>query len=189
MKTSRLTKKSIIPVSQNQLAAYLGIKSSTLSMGNSTKYKRKLPSAASQKLAYLHQDFELMEFQPKKPGRSSVEIKVSANKALKKEYNRLLIEVKYFEARAVELVRRFDEMCSLYRQNLRWLHVLDSRLAASPTKNERTWLDYQQVVTIERIVKNGEVAQFKLQLDIEMARAKATTYRNIARKIAAAFNN
>ncbi len=158
-------------------------------MANSTKYKRKLPLGVSQKLAELYQDFELMEFHPQKPGRSSVQIKALANKALREEYNKLLREAKYFEAGASILAKRLDEMCHQFGQDIRWLHVIDARLAATPTNNERKWLDYQQVVTIERIKKNGALVQFKLQLDIEMARAKATTYRNISEKIAAACKN
>ena len=184
MKTSGLKKKSTIPVSQNQLAAYLSIQPSALSMANSAKYKRKLPLGAAQKLAGLQLDFELMEYQPKKPGISSVQIKILADKAAMKEYTNLLSEAKYFEAGAGQLAKRLDEMCSLFKQDLRWLHVIDARLAASPTKNERKWLDYQQVITAERIEKNGIMAQFKLQLNIELARAKATVYKKMAKEIA-----
>lgn len=183
MKKSRLKKENTIPVSQNQLAFYLGIKPSALSMANSSKYARQLPTGKSEKLTSLYRDFELMKFEPKVEGPSSVRIKASFEKSFKQEYKKLEKEIAYLEAQAGHLKRKLGEMCKVFTRDMRWLNVIDDRLRLSPTKNDRTWLSYQQVITIERIQKNGIFAQTRLQLSIDLATSKANVYRNICQTL------
>ena len=178
MRIKKYRKQEGIPVSNNQLAAYLQVTPSTMSMTSSGRHKRKLPSIPSVKLAELQRDFELMKANTGKAGKSLNKINELENSGCKKIQNKLLGEVKYFTSKVPVLERRLEFMRWQYVQNILWLKVIEARLANSPNA-DRIWLSNQQVKTVEKIKKNGIPEQLKIELDIEMSKARSMVYEKL----------
>jgi len=181
-------KKDGIPVSQAQLAEYLGISKALMSMGHGRgKHYRMLPVEASSKLSSLEIDF-LMSEKLRKPGRSLLKINEAADKACKKIANTKLEDARYFELKADILQSKLDVMSQAYNQDQRWLNLIDERLAAIPPGKKRSereylWFSYQQVLASERLEKNGMIAQVKLATEIETAKAMAAVNNAMNKKI------
>jgi hypothetical protein len=175
------------PVNQRDLAAYLGISGTLLSMTETGRHgERQLGSASSKKMTELM----LAHLQSQKANTPSASLKkMQARLAddctgLAK---RMLQDADRADAHAAILKRGLDEMAGKEQQDIYWLQTVDQLLAALPNTREsakdRKWLEIQQSIVLRRLEKNGRLAQVKLETQIEMEKARARVYRDLQKKL------
>jgi len=167
----RLNFRNRFSLSQQDLAAYLGVSLSLVAMSESGK--RSLPGEAHEKLVALQKDLEKIQA-PKKPGpslkRLQSKLREQDNKAAEKMQERT--EDARYKTKMYQ--RKLEELSKKQQDQLAWLNLIDQRLAALPenksSKVERLWFENQQIDVTKRLLRmNKEIG--KLGYDIEMLRA------------------
>jgi hypothetical protein len=175
------------PVSQRDLAAYLGISATLLNMTKTGRHgSRQLRSASSNKMTELM----LAHQQSLKTNAQSESLKKmqarSANDCSRLAKGILQV-ADHADAHAAILKHRLDELAVKEQQDKYWLHTVDKMLATLPKTREsakdRIWLENQQVIVLERLRRNGRLAQVKLETEIEMEKARARVYRDVQKKL------
>ena len=175
------------PVSQRDLAAYLGISATLLNMTNTGRHgDRQLRSASSIKMAELM----LAHQQSLKTNAQSASLKKMQDRSAN-DWTRLakgmLLDADHADTHAVILKHRLDEMTGKEQKDIYWLHTVDQLLATLPktreSANDRIWLEIQQGIVLKRLQKNGRLAQVKLETQIEMEKARARVYRDVQKKL------
>ena len=173
-----------IPVSKRELAAYLGVSATLLSMTDTGRHgNRHLGGKAAEKKAKLW----LVHEQGQKSGKTGPSLQKlrEANKAIAK--TTMLTEAKYADSHATVLQNKLNEMLQKEQQDINWLKTMDKLLSLLPASeksaNDRIWIAYQQQRALERLEKNGFMAQVKLQIQIATAKAKAGVYKAASKKI------
>ncbi len=185
MKRYRLPK--LFPVSQRQLAQYLGISPSMMNMAESPRHpSHNLSSASSIKLAEL----VLAHQQEQKAGSPGVSVRKrqeTFNRDAAKVIKTLEQVADFSLSRAKVLTRSLADMTAREQADSQWLNTVDRLLATLPvnkeTKGDRTWLELQQLLVIKRLQKNGRLEQAKLQMQVQMEKAKAAINRAMIKKL------
>ena len=167
-----------LPVSQRSLAAYLGVSHSLLSMTKSGKAIRSLPTTASAKMsALIHTHLETGKMENGATSRQLQKAMATKGNQLAKK---MLKEAERSNAKAVVFQNRLDDIKVKYEENFRWLQTLDIMLGNLPkekaSSGDRSWLEYQRVITMQRLTRNSITVQAEMQLTIEMEKAKAGIY-------------
>jgi HD-GYP domain-containing protein (c-di-GMP phosphodiesterase class II) len=178
-------KPGILPVSQRQLAQYLGISSSMMHMAESSRHpSHQLSVASSGKLTALvlaHQQ------QKKRGGRSWQNLQHSIIQDATKKRALLETEASHAEARARVLANRLKEMQQQEAEDRQWLNTLDHVLAkAANTKAgqaDRKWLANQQALAEARLLKHSWLQQAKLAMQIEQEQLKAVGMRKLLKQL------
>lgn len=109
-----------------------------------------------------------------------VRLKTKAGEEIKK----LVLAAAHYYSRVPLLTHRLTEMIRQEQKDRQWLHTVDDMLVKLPETNrqiDRKWLENQQVLVAERLEKNGKLAQAKLEIQIELAKAKSAI-NNVAVK-------
>ena len=175
------------PVSQRSLAAYLRIGASLLNMIQSRRHgPRQLNASSSKKwndLVLAHNDSKKT-----KPQSASVKmIEAQSSDDCTRFAKRMLQEANYTDSYVTIIERRLKEMIAKEQEDLYWLNTVDHLLETLPRNKEaakdRVWLNHQQVIVLERLKKNGWLAQSKLETKIEMGKARARVYRDVQKKL------
>jgi hypothetical protein len=170
---------SFPPLSGRQVAAYLGVSPSQFCMSNSNSYmNRQLGPGQSLKITELMQAHMLAQ------SGSSPSIK----KLQKQDGNdcacladKMKLDARYHSLRIPGLQQRLNDMKTKVERDTAWLNTLDRLIAKLPPETkpkspERIWLENQDVLVLERLKKNGPLAQMKLEVQIAMEQAKARVY-------------
>lgn len=188
-KASRKPKvKRDIPVSQRELANYLGISPSMFHMAESSHYlSHNLSSRNSLKLLGL--TLAQLEVQKtRQAGPSCQLVQDSVDKNIAKAIGDLEYEALRLERKAREDQQKLDDMISREREDRDWLNTVDHLLANIPdTKDkdkDRGWLESQQETVSARLKKNSRLAQVKLQLQMEVDKARARACREAVEELA-----
>ncbi len=172
---------SFPPVSGRQLAAYLGISSSQVCMSNSDNYmNRQLGPAQSLKITQLMEAHVLCQQKGTSPSVKKMQKQEGKDCACFAD--KLKGDALHHSLRIPALKRRLDDMKTKLERDTAWLNTLDRLMAklppaTKPKSAERIWLEHQGVIVLERLNKNGLLAQMKLELQIELETAKANVYR------------
>ncbi|HMU09128.1 MAG TPA: hypothetical protein PKC54_03925 [Ferruginibacter sp.] len=185
MKKRRAPKE--IPVTQRDLAAYLGISASMFHMAESGRYtSHNLSSASSLKMAELilaHQQAQ----KSGSPGASLRKRQEAFNRDAGKVIKTLELVADHSFSRAKVLTRSLAEMTEREQADSQWLNTVDRLLATlagnKETKGDRAWLELQQLLVIKRLQKNGRLEQAKLQMQIQLEKAKAAINRAMIKKL------
>jgi len=183
----RQRKPRQFPVSQRELAVYYGISPTLLSMTETGRHgPRNLSSGSLKK----KREIFLAHEQTKNSNAYTTSLKKIQDRiAIKCEQlaKKMSGDANYADSTATVLKRRLDEMVRNEQQDSHWMKTLDLLLARLPktkeSANDRIWLENQQVVTEERLQKNGRLAQVKLETQIELEKARARIYRDILKKL------
>lgn len=176
-KYEKIKKQDLLPVSQRQLAQYLGISSSMMHMAESSRHpSHQLSAAASGKLAALLVA-HVGQQQKKRDGPSWQKLQGSILQKAMQKQGMLETMVKYSEARIKVLANKLKEMQEKEAQDRQWLNTLD-RLPDQPADvkanhADRKWLILQQALAEERLLKHSWLQQAKLEIQIEQERLKA----------------
>lgn len=175
-----------LPVSQRQLALYLGISSSMMHMAESSRHPSHQLSAASSgkltalKLAHLQQ-------QKKRDGRSWKNLQRSIIQDVTKKRALLESTAVLAEARATVLANRLKQMQQQETADRQWLNMIDHLLVKpADTKAgqaDRKWLANQQALTEERLLKHSWLQQAKLAMQIEQEQLKAVGTRKLLKQL------
>jgi hypothetical protein len=183
----KLRNPRLLPVSQRDLADYLEISGTLMSMAQTGRHGgRQLSPAASNKMTELlmaHE--EAQRLHPK--SNSTRKIKDQQADEFRLHGERLLQNAIHAEAYAVVLKQRLDKMAGKHQDDLRWLNTVELLLgrlpkASKPTKLSR-WLQNQHLVVLERLGKNGPLAQIKFETKIELEKAKRQVYQDMRKKL------
>lgn len=176
----------LLPVSQRQLAQYLGISSSMMHMAESSKHPaHQLSVAASGKLAAL---MLAGVQQQKKPGGPSWQ-KLQRSILQNAEKKRLQLEATASEAeyRAVELAKRLKQMQQQEAAGRQWLNTIDhlhgKTADGKAGQADRKWLANQQALTEGRLLKHSWMQQAKLEMRIEQEQLKAAGIRKLLKQL------
>ena len=185
MKTNKQTR--LFPISQRDLAAYLGISPTLLNMTKTGRHgNRELRSTPSNKMTALMQA-HLQSQKVNAPGPSLKKIQDSSAIDCSKLATRMLGEANHADAHLEILKRRLDEMVRKEQADTHWLNTVEQLLSTLPKTREsdrdRTWLEYRQVIVLKRLKKNGRLAQVKLETQIETKKANARVYREMQKKL------
>ncbi len=180
-------KSTLLPVSQRELASYLGVSHSLLSMTNSWRYgDRQLGGGPSKKMT----DLLLAHVKAQEPHIRSGLLKKMLDPAADgsaRLADKLLSDADYADAHAGILEDRLADMVTKYQQDRQWMNTIKLLLSTLPateeTVNDCTWLANQQVVVSKRIQRNGLPAQVKLEVQIEIEKARGRVYRNAREKL------
>ena len=183
----RRQKSRPLPVSQRDLAAYLGISETLFSMTQTGRHgARKLSSALSTKLEELlvaNQQSKLANV----PVISFRKMRDRSPHDCARLANQLSRYIKNADARLAVLDRQLDKMKGKEQEDKYWLNTVDQLLAKLPKNKEsagkRIWLENQQVTVLERLKKNDLLAQAKLEIQIETEKVRARVYRNIQKML------
>lgn len=183
----KLKPARFLPVSQRDLAAYLGISATLLNMTRTGRHgARQLSSSSSYKMKELmlaHQQ----SLQANAQGASLKKMQDRSANDCTRLAKRILQDANHADAHALILKGRLDEMAGKEQKDIYWLHTVDQLLAGLPKTREsakdRIWLEYQQVIVLERLQKNGRLAQIKLETQIEMEKARGRVYRDMQKKL------
>ena len=176
-----------IPVSQRQLAHYLGVSPSMLHMSESGRYMyHSLSTGSSKKKAGLvlaHQQAQ----KAGKPGPSALKRQETFNADAAKTIKRLELEADYALSKAKVFARRLAAMSAQEQADSQWLNTVDMMLATLPhnkeSKNDRIWFNEQQAQVLQRLKKNGPLARAKLEMQVKMEKAKAAIIRMMIKKL------
>ena len=177
-------KISPMPVSQADLAAYVGVSGALLTMAGDSRYgKRQLSSAASSKLLQLTNTYlEVQHAGIQGPSLLNAMQKASNQLVVKADMMRK--EAELFQSRAALLQAKLDQMTMRETHYSHWLNTVDHLLSRLPDSagegNDRIWLEYQKVMTVKKLERVGTMPQLKLSIRLETERAKARVYQEYA---------
>ncbi len=171
----------LLPVSQRDLAAYLGISVTLLSMTNTGRHgARQLGPAPSLKMAALLLA-HVQAQKPHPPGPTRIKMQKKAAETCHSVAKVMQIDARYATHHVPLLRNRLNEMRSAQQQDMEWLNTLEllfARLAsAEEPKGDKIWLEHQKELVLKRLQKNGLSAQVKLEVQIEMEEARARIYK------------
>ncbi len=180
-------KTRLFPISQRDLAAYLRISVTLLNMTNTGRHgARQLTAAPSLKMTAL----QLAHVQAQKlhtPGPTNSKMQKQAATSCRSLAKVMEIDARRASHRVAFLQNKLNEMRRAQQQDMEWMYTLDllvDRLPGSEDPaGDKTWLDYQKVMVLERLEKNGFPAQVKLEAQIEMEEAKAWIYKAAQEKL------
>jgi hypothetical protein len=185
-KMKKQIKQEGLPVSQRQLAQYLGISSSMMHMAESSRHpSHQLSAAASGKMAALV--LAHVQQQKKRDGRSWQNLQHSIMQDLAKKRALLETTAAHAEARAKQLANRLKQMQQQETADRQWLNTID-HLPAKPAgtkagQADRKWLANQQALTEERLLKHSWLQQAKLAMQIEQQQLKAVGIRKLLKQL------
>jgi hypothetical protein len=176
-----------IPVNQGDLAAWLGVSSSQLSMNSSGRHgPRKLKDAAAAKWATLALTYRQQSAEP------------TPSPSLLKTNKREATPCRQLAAKAASIAAhcraghpvftgKLKKMQEQHKALTGWIKTLDFLLANLPAtkehKGDRLWADYQLGKAMASIKKYGPAAQAKLRAKIALEKAKAVIYEEMNRKL------
>jgi len=183
----KLTPPKDIPVSQRQLARYIGISTSMMNMSQSARYPlHQLSSGSVLKMSELVVSHRQVQ-RSRIPGSSWRKLQDSFNISAAKTIKKLALDATYFKSRAGIFIRRLEEMAIREREDRQWLNTVDHLLAklanTKEQQKDRQWLQNQQAVVETRLQKNGILVQAKLEIQVEMNKAKALAIRAAIKKL------
>ncbi|HMK03024.1 MAG TPA: hypothetical protein VK489_02490 [Ferruginibacter sp.] len=101
--------------------------------------------------------------------------------------SKLKADMDYYNAKARVLQTKLNEMLNSYEADMQWLNTVEERLetlrVTKETKMDRLWFGNQQALVSERLERTGIVAQVKLEMQVEMVKAKAAISKNLLQKL------
>jgi hypothetical protein len=176
-----------LPVSQRALAPYLGISPSLLNMANTGRHgARQLGDAQSKKweeLVLAH----LQSQKPHSPGPSIKKMQKTLADDCARLATKMLLDAKYAADHIPVLREQMDEMSRNHQRDKEWINTVDYLLTKLPNSaesaNDRIWLQNQERIVLRRLEKNGLAAQVKLEVQIEMEKARARIYGDAVKKL------
>jgi hypothetical protein len=188
MKTIYMKKRfaPILPVSQRDLATYLSVSGTLMSMSNTGRHgSRKLGNEASLKLAELVKAHIVSQkATTENPSLKKLEDRAAEEcKPLGKKWSS---QAAFSRAYAQVLGEQLEEMRIKCQQDLLWLKTVDQLLEKMPNSGrdarDRPWFNHQQLITMERLQKTGPIAQAKLELKMELEKMKAVIYKKMEKR-------
>lgn len=187
---ARPPKAGILPVSQKDLAAYLGISPTMMALSQGEGSSRNLGSMANLRLANLQNTH--LQLQKSKKNYGQV-FRPYQLKKMHAQAKRMETDADWYEARANLLQKKLNLLREKYETGKQWMnsieHLLDNLPGNKESRAERIWLNNQQAVTAENLEQTGPVAQLKLKMQVELMNARAGISRSAAdelRKLTAA---
>ena len=179
-------KPELLPVSQRQLAQYLGISSSMMHMAESSRHPaHQLSTAASGKLTALV--LAHVQQQKKRGGRSWQKLQGKIIQELTKRQALLEATAAHAEAKVEVLADRLKQMPQQEAEDRQWLNTIDHLLErTADTKAgqaDRQWLELQQVLAEKRLQKHSWLQQAKLAMQIEQEQLKAVGIRKLLKEL------
>jgi hypothetical protein len=179
-------KPELLPVSQRQLAQYLGISSSMMHMAESSRHpSHQLSTAASGKLTALM--LAHVQQQKKRNGRSWQNLQRSIVQDVTKKRALLETTAIHAEARAKELAKRLKQMQQQETSDRQWLntidHLLEKTADGKAGEADRKWLKNQQALAEERLLKHSWLQQEKLAMRIEQEQLKVVCTMKLLKKL------
>lgn len=179
--------EKVFPLSQRDLAAYLGISVTLLNMTETGRHgERRLCGKPSKKMAELlvaHQQSQKLNTH----GISIKRMEISSANDCARLAKVMRLDADHADAHVAILNRRLDEMVSKAKQDMHWIKTVDLLLATLPKTRESAkdsiWLQNQQEIVLERLQKNGWLAQVKLEAQIETKKERARVCRNVLKKL------
>jgi transcriptional regulator with XRE-family HTH domain len=183
----RKRKKKALPVKQADLAAYAGVSASLISMTETGRHgERHLSAAASKRLTDLlktHLDIQQSGIQ----GPTLIKLNEESQERCMTLLKDMLSDARRANYRAGIMSRKLDDLVEEERAYGYWLNTIDHLLTnlpeSSTAHNDRVWLEYQQVITLEKLEKVGRDVQLKWEIRIEIEKARARVFNEIAMKI------
>ncbi len=178
---------SPLPVSQQDLAIYLGVSVTLLSMTKTGRHgTRQLKPAASLKMTKLL-NAHLSPGKANLHSPSLTKMKEESRDQYSQLAKSMLDEAADLDSQAKRLKGQLDKMMKTVAEAEHWMSTVDQLLASLPGGKEsvkdRQWLECQKVITLERLDKNGIPAQLNLETQIETKKAKARFYRAAQKKL------
>lgn len=178
--------QKLLPVSQRQLAQYLGISSSMMHMAESSRHpSHQLSAAASGKLAALLAAH--VQSPKKRDGGSWQNLQHSIIQEITKTRTLLETTAAHAEARIKLLTNRLKQMQQQEATDRQWLnttdHLLKNLTDIKANQAERKWLKNQQAVTEVRLLKHSWMQQAKLAMRIEQEQLKAVGIRKLLKQL------
>ena len=185
-KMKKYKKPELLPVSQRQLAQYLGISSSMMHMAESSRHpSHQLSTAASGKLTALM--LAHVQQQKKRGGRSWQNLQRSIIQELTKRQALLEATAAHAEAKINVLVDRLKQMQLQEAEDRQWLnttdHVLENLANVKASQEDRTWLAKQQALAEARLRKHSWLQQAKLAMQIEQEKLKTAGVRKLLKQM------
>ena len=179
-------KQELLPVSQRQLAQYLGISSSMMHMAESSRHpSHQLSTAASGKLTALM--LAHVQQQKKRDGLSLKNLQRSIKQLAAKEQAMLEISAADAEDRASVLANRLKQMQQQEAADRQWLntmdHLLEKTADTKAGQADRKWLANQQALAEARLLKHSWLQQEKLAVQIEQEQMKAISTRKLLKQL------
>jgi len=179
-------KQELLPVSQRQLAQYLGISSSMMHMAESSRHpSHQLSTAASGKLTALM--LAHVQQQKKQDGLSLKNLQRSIKQLAAKEQAMLEISAADAEDRASVLANRLKQMQQQEAADRQWLntmdHLLEKTADTKAGQADRKWLANQQALAEERLLKHSWLQQAKLAMQIEQEQLRAAGIRKLLKQL------
>lgn len=178
---ARPPKAGILPVSQKDLAAYLGISPTMMALSQGKGSSRNLGSTANLRLANLQNTHLQLKKSKKNYGQvfRPYQLKEMAAQAKSME-----TDGDWYQARAGQLQKKLDLVKEKHETAKQWMisieHLLEKLPGNKGSKAERIWLNNQHAVTTENLELTGPVVQLKLNMEIELMQAKASISRSAA---------
>jgi hypothetical protein len=185
-KMKKYKKPQLLPVSQRQLAQYLGISSSMMHMAESSRHPaHQLSTAASGKLTALM--LAHVQQEKKRGGPSWKNLQRSIIQRAGEEQGLMEATAAHTEARVKVLASRLKQMQQQEAADRQWLNTID-HLLAKPADTKagqagRNWLVKQQVLTEERLLKHSWLQQAKLAMQMEQEQLKAVGIRKMLKQL------
>jgi transcriptional regulator with XRE-family HTH domain len=185
-KMKKQKKQEGLPVSQRQLAQYLGISSSMMHMAESSRHpSHQLSAAASGKLTALV--LAHLQQQKKRGGRSWQKLQGRIIQDVTKKRPLLEATAIHTEAKVKVLANRLKQMKQQEAADRQWLNTIDHLLAKpADTKAgqaDRKWLANQQALAEARLLKHSWLQQAKLEVQIEQEQLKAAGIRKLLKQL------
>jgi transcriptional regulator with XRE-family HTH domain len=182
----KIKKQEILPLSQRQVAQYLGISSSMMHMAESSRHpSHQLSVAASGKLAALI--LVHLQQQKKKNGRSWQNLQRSIAERAVKERDLLEATADHAEARVTVLANKMKQMQEQEAEDRQWLnttdHLLEKLADVKANQADRKWLAKQQALAEQRLLKHSWLQQVKLAMQIEQEQLKAACTRKLLKQL------
>ena len=178
--------QDLLPVSQRQVAQYLGISSSMMHMAESSRHpSHQLSAAASGKLAALLAAH--VQQQKKRGGRSWQNLQRRIIQEVTKRQALLETTAAHAEARAKVLANRLKQMQQQEAADRHWLnttdHLLENLADTKANQADRKWLVNQQALAGERLLKHSWLQQAKLAMQVEKEQLKAVGIRKLLKQL------
>jgi hypothetical protein len=176
-----------LPISQRAIAAYLGISATLLSMTNTGRHgARALGDAKSKKWEHLLMA-HLQSQKTAAPGPSIKKMQKGSADACTMLAKEMLGKANHAAAHVPLLELQLNEMARNQQQDTEWMNTVDHLLAKLPhsreSANDRIWLRNQQEIALERVKKNSLPEQVKLEVLLEMEKARARIYKDALKKL------
>lgn len=179
-------KPELLPVSQRQLAQYLGISSSMMHMAESSRHPaHQLSTAASGKLTALV--IAHLQQQKKQDGRSWQKLQRSIVQRAGERQALMEATAAHAEAKIKVLANRLKQMLQQEAEDRQWLnttdHLLEKLADTKANHDDRTWLANQQALAGARLLKHSWLQQAKLAMQIEQEQLKAVGIRKLLKQL------